>query len=171
MPRPLRQGEQDEEKRRKAYMAVIEHLRDVPNVTRACRLVGVNRNKFYRYKKTRPDVEAAYQEALLEGAEVAELELWRRGVEGVDKPVTHKGQITAWYKEYSDNALFGILNARHPLYDRTKKVDITSGGKALPGPQIFLPVVDGEVIDDDDPRLIMPPPAQLESGDEQADDV
>lgn len=47
---------------------------------------------------------------------VLELEIHRRAVEGVDKPVIYKGQITDTYREYSDNLLMFRTKRLDPAY-------------------------------------------------------
>ena len=54
-------------------------------------------------------------------------EVYRRGVEGVEKPVGfHQGKHQGtWIKEYSDNLLMFGVKARLPEYRDSHKVDLT----------------------------------------------
>ena len=89
-------------------------LRETCNVTESARLVGVSRRCAYDHKEADPEFSQAWEEAVDEAADRLEREAWRRGVEGIDKPVTYQGVITATYKEYSDRMLELLLKAHRP---------------------------------------------------------
>jgi hypothetical protein len=94
--------------------AFIAHLRDIPNVVRAARLVGRTPNGFRTYRKLDPEFDKAWEEAISDGIEALEAELHRRAFEGIDKPVTFQGVITDSYKEYSDTLAMFLLKAHRP---------------------------------------------------------
>ncbi len=63
----------------------------------------------YSFKKRREMALQVYDDML-------DAEIDRRAVEGVDKPVIYKGEITGTYKEYSDNLLMFRRKQRDPSY-------------------------------------------------------
>ena len=65
---------------------------------------------------------AAWDEVEDAVADTMERELYRRAVEGVDKPVFHQGDEVATIREYSDTLLiFGLKGARPEKYrERTE---------------------------------------------------
>ena len=69
-------------------------LREVPNVTRAARTLGLAPKTFRNYKKTNKEFSDAWDEALEESVERMEQEVHRRAIEGVDEPLTHQGSFT-----------------------------------------------------------------------------
>lgn len=107
--------------------AFIAHLREMPNVTRAARLVGRTRNGFHNYRKIDPEFDKAWVDAIDEGIESLEAEVHRRAFEGVDKPVTFQGVITDSYKEYSDTLAMFLLKAHRPDKYRERS-DVTVTG-------------------------------------------
>ena len=70
------------------------------------RWMGVD---LYGFKKRREMALQVYDDML-------DAEIDRRAVEGVDKPVIYKGEITGTYKEYSDNLLMFRRKQRDPSY-------------------------------------------------------
>ena len=67
------------------------------------------RTDVYGFNKRLALAEREYLEKL-------EAEADRRGVEGVDHPVIHKGIITDTYKQYSDNLLMFRMKRLQPEY-------------------------------------------------------
>lgn len=92
----------------------LEVLRKTCNVSEACRKARVARRTAYEWRDADSAFAAAWKEAEDEAADRLEREAWRRGVEGVNKPVTYQGVITATYKEYSDRMLELLLKAHRP---------------------------------------------------------
>ena len=70
------------------------------------RWMGVD---LYGFKKRREMALQVYDDML-------DAEIDRRAVEGVDKPVIYKGEITGTYKEYSDNLLMFRRKQRDPRF-------------------------------------------------------
>ncbi len=64
------------------------------NVSESARATGWSRNNAYYHR----DADAIFADAWAEAVEIAvdalEREAWRRGMEGVQEPLTHHGQIT-----------------------------------------------------------------------------
>ena len=84
------------------------------NVTAACQAAGIGRQTAYTWREDDTAFAAAWTAAIDEAVDRLEAEAWRRGVEGVDKPVTFQGEITASFKEYSDRILEVLLKAHRP---------------------------------------------------------
>ena len=89
-------------------------LRETCNVSEAARTARISRNTAYEHRKADPAFAEAWDEAEQEAADKLEREAWRRSVEGTDKPVVYKGEITGTYKEYSDRMLELLLKAHRP---------------------------------------------------------
>lgn len=96
---------------RETFLAV---LAETCNVSDAARKAGIGRRTAYEWKAADEAFAAAWREAEEEAADKLEREAWRRAVEGVDKPVTFQGAITATYKEYSDRMLEILLKGHRP---------------------------------------------------------
>lgn len=104
----------------------LEHLREMPNVTRAARMLGSSPKAFRKYKKEDPAFSALWDEALEEAIENCEAEVHRRAFQGVDKPVTYLGEITATYKDYSDSLATFLLKAHRPeKYRERTEIDLS----------------------------------------------
>ena len=94
-------------------------------VNQSAKKIGVSRVAVYKLAKRDPEFKAAWEEALEEHVELLEAEADSRAVEGVDRPVTYQGKITAHYKEYSDVLLMFRLKALAPeKYRDNSKVDV-----------------------------------------------
>jgi len=73
-------------------------LREVPNVTRAARTLGLAPKTFRNYKKTNKEFSQAWDDALDESIERMEQEVHRRAIEGMDEPLVHQGSFTYLYE-------------------------------------------------------------------------
>jgi len=78
----------------------LHHLSEMPNVTRAARLIGHARKVMYDIKNRDPEFSSAWDEALEEGIDNAEAMVHRRAFQGADRPLTHQGQIT-YQRDYA----------------------------------------------------------------------
>lgn len=75
----------------------------------ACKYAGISRTALHDWRHDEPELETEIQAAIQE-AEAAELELFelemkRRGLDGVKKPVYYKGIVVGHIQEYSDTLL------------------------------------------------------------------
>lgn len=100
----------------------LEVLAQSCNVSAACRAAGVGRTTVYQWRDAEPEFAAAWKAAEEEAADRLEAEAWRRGVEGVDRPIVYQGEITDTFKEYSDRMLEILLKGHRPdkYVDRIK---------------------------------------------------
>lgn len=115
-----------EEQRHKKKLAFLEHYRITGNITRAAELANCHRVTVYKWEEEDEKFAEAMASALEEAKDRLELEAYRRGVEGVNKPVIYKGEIMKeknpttgemepiTIKEYSDHLLTVLLNASRP---------------------------------------------------------
>lgn len=69
-------------------------LREMPNVTRAARLLGHSPQAFRYRKSNDPEFSTAWDEALEEALDNAEAMVHRRAFQGADKVLTYQGHIT-----------------------------------------------------------------------------
>lgn len=72
----------------------LHHLREMPNITRAARLICASRAAVYDIKTRNPEFSTAWDEAIEEGIDNAEAMVHYRAFQGLDKVLTHRGQIT-----------------------------------------------------------------------------
>lgn len=103
------------------------------NVSEAARVAGMDRTTAYYHRKHNAEFGDAWDEAEEVAADALEAEMWRRGVEGVDRPVIYQGevmvkrdaegqpvlddkgeQIPLGVPEYSDQLLIQLAKARRP---------------------------------------------------------
>lgn len=104
-------------------------LRQTCNVSEAARSAGIGRRTAYEWRDSDEAFAADWEDAEQEAADNLEREAWRRGVEGVDKPVTYQGEITATFKEYSDRMLELLLKGHRPeKYKDRREITGKDGG-------------------------------------------
>jgi len=73
--------------------AFLAALRQMPVLRHACETVGIDRATAWRNRQADPEFNAAVEEAMEEGIDLAEQEAIRRGVWGWEEPVIHQGQL------------------------------------------------------------------------------
>jgi len=98
-------------KRRKRF---LDNLRESGNVTGAARTTGISRQTAYDHKATDPDFSTAWDHAMEEAIDALEAEARRRSMEGVERPVFHRGQQCGVIRQYSDTLLIFLLKAHRP---------------------------------------------------------
>jgi hypothetical protein len=74
--------------------AFLASLREMPVVSRACGVVGIERSTAYRRRDADEAFAAAWDDAMEAGVDKAEQEAFRRAVHGYEEPLTHQGHIT-----------------------------------------------------------------------------
>lgn len=106
-----------------AFLAAFE---ETGMITRACELAGVGRTTAYEARQRDEDFALAWADADERATEAMERELYRRAVEGIDKPVYQGGKKVGTIREYSDTLLIFGLKARRPeKYRDNVKVEHT----------------------------------------------
>lgn len=89
-------------------------FRDTGLVTEACEVAKVGRSTVYQERQRNEDFALAWADIELETTEAMEREAFRRGVEGVEKPMVSAGKLVTTVREYSDTLLIFMLKARKP---------------------------------------------------------
>lgn len=121
---------------RETFLSTLAHA---CNVSEACRVAGIGRMTAYKWRDDDPVFAEAWQAAVDEAVDKLEREAWRRGVEGVEKPVTYQGEITTTYLEYSDRMLEILLKAHRPeKYVERVKNEVTGVTVHIAGPAADL---------------------------------
>ena len=108
----------------------IEVFETTANISAACRVIGFSRTAVYRRRKRDQEFADAWAEAEQVAADALEAELWRRGVEGIDRPIMHQGKQVGTVKEYSDLALIALIKARRPE-QFNEHLEATKSGSGL----------------------------------------
>jgi hypothetical protein len=74
-------------------------------ITKATEITGIHRNNHRLLLKEDPDYAVAFQEAHQEACDKIETEMRSRAIDGADKRVFYKGQVSGTVKEYFDTLL------------------------------------------------------------------
>lgn len=94
------------------------------NVTVACRQVGIGRRqRVYEWIEEDPNFREAYKEANEIATDLLVEEVRRRGYEGWDEPVYHRGEQVGVVRKYDSTLLARLLEARDPA-NWGRKVDV-----------------------------------------------
>lgn len=96
-------------------------------VRAACTAAGYARRCVYRWRRNDQGFAARWSRALVMAGDLLEEEADRRGRDGVDVPVFHRGETCGTKRKYSDSLLLARLKAIRPEQYREKF--------AIPGPQ------------------------------------
>lgn len=89
-------------------------FRETGLVTEACKLANIARATVYAERQRNEQFAVAWSEIELETTEAMEREAYRRGVEGVERPMVSAGKLVTTVQEYSDTLLIFLLKARKP---------------------------------------------------------
>ena len=104
----------------------LSALAECGNVTHAARLAGWDRCYLYRKRQNDEAFAAAWKEAAVIGVAALEDEARRRGYEGWDEPVFHKGEECGTVRKFSDTLLIVLLKAHRPeKYQERRQVEHT----------------------------------------------
>jgi hypothetical protein len=107
------------------------------NVTRACTVVKVNRQRVYEWRDEDPEFDKAFLAAREQGAEVLEDEIRRRAYEGVERPLIHDGKQVkigrkpATVRTYSDTLAIFLLKGAMPEKYRERQETKHEAGVSL----------------------------------------
>lgn len=110
---------------------LLNALRQVPNITRACTLAMISPAQVRSWRRQDPAFDAAVAEALDDGVDALEAEVHRRAFEGYEKPIIFQGQITDTYKEYSDGLAQFLLKAHRPDKYRERSEVQSTGAQTI----------------------------------------
>lgn len=92
----------------------LEAFRERGTVSEACRVTGVGRTTVYGWRAKHEEFAVAWADIEEETTERMEREAFRRGVEGVEREVYHRGEVVGMERQYSDTLLIFMLKARRP---------------------------------------------------------
>lgn len=115
--------------KQKELVACIEKSANLSGSAAAC---GVTRDAVYKAMERDPSFRQEIHDAREKAAYSIEREIWRRGIEGVDKPVFFRGEQVSNVTEYSDRLLLALAKANMPnryserqlqTIDHTVKID------------------------------------------------
>jgi hypothetical protein len=95
---------------RSRFLAMLTEGETVRDAVVEC---GYDRATFYRWRDADSEFAAAWERAYTDGTDALEAEAQRRGMAGVEKPITVAGQREL-VREYSDTLLIFLLKARRP---------------------------------------------------------
>jgi hypothetical protein len=95
-------------------------------VAHACEAAKVGRTTVYEARERDEKFAKAWDDIESATTDEMEREAYRRGVEGVDKPVFQKGECVGHVREFSDTLLIFMLKARKPeKYRETTRHELT----------------------------------------------
>jgi hypothetical protein len=98
------------------------------NITQACEAAGISRRVVYDWQEKDEGFSLLFNEANAIATEVLEAEAWRRGHDGIEKPVYQGGKRVGSIREHSDTLLIFLLKARAPEKYRDN-VNVNHGGQ------------------------------------------
>ena len=107
-------GSEEDKKLQQKKKAFLAAFAEVGNITRAAELAGMARSNHYVWLEEDPDYPALFREADQQACDRLEQEARRRAVQGVGKPVFHKGEQCGVVQEYSDTLLIFLLKGALP---------------------------------------------------------
>jgi hypothetical protein len=123
-------------------------------VLKSSEVAGVHWTTHYFWKKRSPKYLEAFHMAEQIAADFMEDEIHRRAFEGIDKPVTWRGEITDTYKEFSDLLAMFRLKKLRPEYRDSFNPGAVTGPVSIsityPSNLPAKTVIDAKVIDRDD---------------------
>lgn len=126
-----RRGQRLEEQQRAAAQATfLASFAQTANFTAACRDAGVDRSTAYRWQEHDEAFALRYRQAEGEANDVIRGAIFRRAIEGIDKPLHYQGRLVkdeygepATVKEYSDTLLIFLAKARMPEFREKQQVE------------------------------------------------
>ena len=110
-------------------------------ITRAAKTANIDRRYHYRWMENDTVYAEAFEEANKEVMETINEEIFRRAVEGIEKPVFYKGERVDTVREYSDNLLMFLAKRKDPQYrdNFQQNIGIMSGAGGKVNIQFNIP--------------------------------
>ena len=109
-----KQHKKQRKERRDWKTLFLDALSKSPSVAAAAHAARVNRPYVYEVRSEDKNFAAAWDNAINVSLDLAEDELYRRGVKGYDKPVFYQGDQVGKVREFSDTLLIFMLKAHRP---------------------------------------------------------
>lgn len=94
--------------------AFLKELRVSLNVSAAARKAGIGNSTVYRHRQANARFRAEWDAALTEALDDVESNLFRRAIEGTEKPVFYRGAQVGSVRTYSDALAMFLLRAKRP---------------------------------------------------------
>lgn len=111
----LSRSRKDVKKKRRDWKTLfLDSLSSSPNVAAAAKAARVNRPYVYEVRGDDKEFAAAWDNAINVSLDSAEGEMYRRAVQGFDKPVFYQGTECGLVREHSDSLLMFLLKAHRP---------------------------------------------------------
>lgn len=109
--------------------AFLAALQDGGIVSRAAAAAGCTVAQVASYRKSSPEFDAAFLEALEGAIDALEAEARRRALEGVAEPVYWQGEVVGTTQRYSDGLLqFLLKGRRRHVYGDKQEISGPNGG-------------------------------------------
>jgi hypothetical protein len=99
----------------------LAQLAKSPRVGAAAAAAGITRQNAYHRRRVDPDYAAAWEDALARSTDALIGEMYRRAVEGVEKPVFYRGKQCGAIRKYSDTLAIFLAKAFQPEIYATGK--------------------------------------------------
>jgi hypothetical protein len=122
----------------------LEAIAQYPRLGRAARAAGVTpaTGWHWRHKETEREFQAAFERAWKMGIERCEGEMWRRGVEGFEKPVYQNGRLVGTVREFSDTAAIFMLKGAKPEVYQERHQHVGVGGGPIRAESVVTHTLD-----------------------------
>jgi hypothetical protein len=118
----------DPETKAQQQAKFLATLAETGNVRASSEAAGIDRKTAYEWREQDETFKALWKESIENAIDLLEQEAWRRGYEGVDKPIVYKGKVTSTYKEYSDRMLEILLKAHRKKFREKTEITGEDGG-------------------------------------------
>lgn len=136
--RKRRQGQRlTKEQKRIAQEQFLESFSVTANVRAACMLAGIDRTLIYYWQEHDEHFSLKFHMAVQEANDVIRAELFRRAVQGYEKPVVSMGKVVygsdgvpLTERVYSDQLLSLLAKARMPEFRDKQQVDVHANTNA-----------------------------------------
>jgi len=125
-----------EQLRIKKQALFLEKYSNCGNISTACREAGIGRATYYEWIKEYPEFAHECHFAEQIAADKIHAELWRRGIEGYDEPLSFQGRLTGdVVRKYSDKLAIELARAHDPRFRHDQNVNVRGAiGVALVDP-------------------------------------
>ena len=108
--------------------ALLAAFSQCGRLVKACKLADVHWTSHYLWLKQDKAYASAFEAATQIAADSFESEIYRRGFEGYDRPVTYQREITDHFTDYSDTlAIFALKGLRPEKYRDNAPLSASSG--------------------------------------------
>ncbi len=110
---------------------IVRSLAQKGNVREATDNAGVSRSLAYGWRDKDEGFREAWDDAVNEAVDRMEREMWRRGIEGFERPVIYQGEITDTWTDYSDSLLLTLIKGHRPEKYKERREHSTPPGQPM----------------------------------------